>query len=780
MRKSDNSKRHRSPDTAIPSKNRNGKKYTQSPKRARMSQSSTPANGMVASSRAQTGPRKITIKKLRSISNQSIPDNYINEVWVRLEETIHAIYEERPVPYSRNQLYREVENLCVNQMGPKLYEKIEPILRDVIRVSFEAHFDTESVTNKGFLKQLESCWNKNYEQLILITSIFGYLHCTIQASGKDSLWDLGLKIFKENLKSNDDSKTKFLERTITQLLQEIENERQGEAIDRTVLKNIIRMLIDLQLYSEDFESKFIFETTKLYQICSKTRIQDGSFSLPEYLDYISLILTQENDKILHYLDSTTRKLLNPCIRKQLIEDHIDAIINKGFDDLLRADRIRELLMMYDFLCSVKNGEDKLREAFENFIKTEGYELVRYPEKDKTMIKELLDFKKSIDLIISQAFKDNDKFIISMKKGFEKFINMRQNKPAEMIAKYLDAMLIAGHKGTSSDEELDTNMDKIMVIFRFIYGKDIFEGFYKQNLSKRLLHGKSASVDAEKAMLIKLKQECGPDFTSKLEEMFKDIELSVDLSHTFKEQSQKRLTLDMSVYVLSKANWPTYQCAKVIMPVELSNSLDNFQSYYKSNYSGRTLEWQHSLGHCKLKANFKVSSKELHVSFFQALVLLLFNSTNTITFQKISEITSIDIKQLKMTLIALTMGKVKVLQKSHKGTNIEDDTEFIYNENFNHHLHSIKINQVQMKESEEENDKTRTKVIYDRNMQMDAGIMRIMKTRKKLNHSNLLGELSDQTNFPIRVSNAPNFVRFDTYLAKIIVCSKEISRRESKI
>ena len=42
-------------------------------------------------------------------------------------------------------------------------------------------------------------------------------------------------------------------------------------------------------------------------------------------------------------------------------------------------------------------------------------------------------------------------------------------------------------------------------------------------------------------------------------------------------------------------------------VHVSNSLDNFQSYYKSNYSGRTLEWQHSLGHCKLKANFKVVS-----------------------------------------------------------------------------------------------------------------------------------------------------------------------------
>ena len=44
------------------------------------------------------------------------------------------------------------------------------------------------------------------------------------------------------------------------------------------------------------------------------------------------------------------------------------LMNLGFDDLLRAERIRELLMMYDFLCSVKNGEDMLRKAFENFIK----------------------------------------------------------------------------------------------------------------------------------------------------------------------------------------------------------------------------------------------------------------------------------------------------------------------------------------------------------------------------------------------------------------------------
>ena len=37
------------------------------------------------------------------------------------------------------------------------------------------------------------------------------------------------------------------------------------------------------------------------------------------------------------------------------------------------------------------------------------------------------------------------------------------------------------------------------------GKDIFEAFYKKDLAKRLLLGKSASFDVEKSMLLKLKQ-----------------------------------------------------------------------------------------------------------------------------------------------------------------------------------------------------------------------------------------------------------------------------------
>ena len=62
---------------------------------------------------------------------------------------------------------------------------------------------------------------------------------------------------------------------------------------------------------------------------------------------------------------------------------------------------------------------------------------------------------------------------------------------------------------------------------------MFEAFYKKDLAKRLLLGRSASTDAEKNMITKLKTECGSQFTNKLEGMFKDVDLSRDIMKSFK-------------------------------------------------------------------------------------------------------------------------------------------------------------------------------------------------------------------------------------------------------
>jgi cullin 3 len=63
------------------------------------------------------------------------------------------------------------------------------------------------------------------------------------------------------------------------------------------------------------------------------------------------------------------------------------------------------------------------------------------------------------------------------------------------------------------------------ILRYLTEKDVFEKYYKQHLAKRLLAGRSVSDDAERSLLVKLKTECGYQFTSKLESMFTDIKTS---------------------------------------------------------------------------------------------------------------------------------------------------------------------------------------------------------------------------------------------------------------
>ena len=97
------------------------------------------------------------------------------------------------------------------------------------------------------------------------------------------------------------------------------------------------------------------------------------------------------------------------------------------------------------------------------------------------------------------------------------------------------------------------------------GKDVFEAFYKKDLSKRLLVGKSASADAEKSMLLKLKQECGAQFTSKLEGMFRDIEVSKDLMTSFKQVCTYIYTYMASLvlYIRTHTRGHTHMCIHTV-------------------------------------------------------------------------------------------------------------------------------------------------------------------------------------------------------------------------
>lgn len=67
--------------------------------------------------------------------------------------------------------------------------------------------------------------------------------------------------------------------------------------------------------------------------------------------------------------------------------------------------------------------------------------------------------------------------------------------------------VRGVQGMSEDEA-EAVLDKVMMLFRYLQEKDVFEKYYKQHLAKRLLSGRTVSDDAERSLLVKLKTECG--------------------------------------------------------------------------------------------------------------------------------------------------------------------------------------------------------------------------------------------------------------------------------
>ncbi|GLD47324.1 cullin-4A [Lates japonicus] len=175
----------------------------------------------------------------------------------------------------------------------------------------------------------------------------------------------------------------------------------------------------------------------------------------------------------------------------------------------------------------------------------------------------------------------------------------------------------------------------------------------------------------------------------------------------------------------------------------------FKLFYLGKHSGRKLQWQPTLGHAVLKAEFKEGKKELQVSLFQTLVLLMFNEGEEFSMEEIRTATGIEEGELRRTLQSLACGKARVLNKNPRGKDVEDGDRFNFNNDFKHKLFRIKINQIQMKETVEEQVSTTERVFQDRQYQIDAAVVRIMKMRKTLSHNLLVSELYNQLKFPVK-------------------------------
>ncbi|KAI7979567.1 Cullin-3A [Camellia lanceoleosa] len=190
-----------------------------------------------------------------------------------------------------------------------------------------------------------------------------------------------------------------------------------------------------------------------------------------------------------------------------------------------------------------------------------------------------------------------------------------------------------------------------------------------------LNPRSPELIRERSLIVKLKTECGYQFTSKLT----DMKTSQDTMQGFHASMGAEIGdyPTLTVQVLTTGSWPTQSSATCNLPSEILGICEKFWTYYLGSHTGRRLSWQTNMGSADLKATFGKGQKhELNVSTYQMCILMLFNSADQASYKEIDQATETPAADLKRSLQSLACVKGKnVLRKEPMSKEVAEDDHF---------------------------------------------------------------------------------------------------------
>lgn len=405
------------------------------------------------------------------------------------------------------------------------------------------------------------------------------------------------------------------------------------------------------MYEESFEKQFLLDTNQYFKRESEEFLSINPVT--EYMKRVEQRLNEEKKRVQCYLHESTQSKLATTCENVLIQNHLEKL-RIEFQNLLNLDKNDDLGRMFMLVSRTSDGLTDLKTALENHIHNQGQQAIdkigeSAANDPKVYVETILEVHRKFNSLVITAFANDSGFVAALDKACNKFINANsvtqlaknESRSPELLAKYCDILLKKSSKNPE-EAELEDTLNHVMIVFKYLTDKDVFQKFYSKMLAKRLVFHTSASDDAEASMISKLKQACGFEYTSKLQRMFQDIGLSKDLNEKYKQfltdNQQLNSKIDFSIQVLSSGSWPFAQSTQFRLPTELEQSVQRFNSFYAKLHSGRKLNWLYQMCKGEVVTNCFGSRYILQTNTFQMAVLLQYNAQTRWTFQQLVEST----------------------------------------------------------------------------------------------------------------------------------------------
>ena len=80
------------------------------------------SSGLVTKSGSGSTTKKISIKPLKV--KPKVPENFERDTWEKLRAAVRAVHAKQPVGHSLEELYRAVEDMCLQNFAASVYDRL--------------------------------------------------------------------------------------------------------------------------------------------------------------------------------------------------------------------------------------------------------------------------------------------------------------------------------------------------------------------------------------------------------------------------------------------------------------------------------------------------------------------------------------------------------------------------------------------------------------------------------------------------------------------------------
>uniref|UniRef100_A0A0N5CCP2 CULLIN_2 domain-containing protein n=1 Tax=Strongyloides papillosus TaxID=174720 RepID=A0A0N5CCP2_STREA len=725
-----------------------------------------------------------------------------NDEWPKIEKTVVKILTFQPIDkMTWDYNFTEIYHLCI--CVPSTHEKH---LFESVKLCVLKHVETlrehlAMYNGDVLINKYVKLWEQYYEASKILHTLFYYLNRLLEKQNGSmqnknkalnrttekvpcSIGGLVLGIWKQEMV------LKIRDPLYFAIFEVINQHREGykcdsieevhAAINSFVLldkyevpkisKNVDVISGDFQetiytFYSQSFELSYL-EKTRTY--CNQILANKfAALPIREYMEKILNEIENERKRARLFLDPSSEKKVHEVCLRLMVNQH-----KKQFDDatseILYEEDEKYLKIVFNILEPLKpDGLSILIKEFHKKAVDDGVMNVWKCDNSSTpqlFVDNVIVIYNKYNNLVKNVFNGAGEFTKSLDNAMHYIVNYKENpkiisKASEKTAKYVDSLL---KRAKNVDEkDIDSNLSKAIIIFKYLEDKDNFQKFYSKMLANRLIHNLSTNHEYEELMVSKLKEACGYEFTNKLCRMFSDINISKELCTGYLNSIYCKLFTNVSINfnVLQACAWPysingiggnsnspnddkpSIPLPPPIVSKYIGEIIDSFDSFYHTKHNGRKLCWLYHMFTVDIKNQTDFKSYLITMNVTQASIWLSFEGIDQLTVQELCQKSSLShdvvVKNLKIFV-------EHTLLICHDPT-FSLSSYVIYNSKYQGKRIKFRLPQPQnQKIIEREVEQVAQELLHDRKYYIECVIVRIMKSRKVIKHNDLVSEIISQT------------------------------------